>query len=161
MNENRNLKPLLLRPLRKEDEKAFLEYRKKTPSLAALGPEEEFRHLLEKVSADPGSVTGVFQRGRLVGLLFLTRRSEKEAEIGYEVAKDQRGKGIGGAMLLSFLPQALLRYPVLIARVEEGNLPSRSLLRKAGFLLLPERIEPLSTGGSVLLYEKRRFPREE
>ncbi|WP_157974275.1 GNAT family N-acetyltransferase [Lewinella sp. IMCC34183] len=58
---------------------------------------------------------------------------EEEVEVGYQTARDYRGRGIMTAALKIFRRKAEADEISLIAHIEQTNGPSRRVLQKSGF----------------------------
>ena len=117
-------------------------------------PEPPFRALMAELSrlvaADPsvGALTRLItlpdssnpQGWRVigdVGVKFDAPRSDQEAEIGYSITRNFRGRGFGSRAVLIFCQYLLDQgYTALRARTEDGNDPSERVLEKIGFALV-------------------------
>lgn len=106
---------------------------------------EDLRIRMAKVSSDLSNLKNSeeFQffirfQEQLVGTLSLKNISHMMmyGEIGYDVGESFQGKGIGTRAVSLFVEKIFAETPLrrLIAYVAEGNLASRRLLEKVGFL---------------------------
>lgn len=77
--------------------------------------------------------------GRLVGVVSLRDYDARmlKAEIGYQVAPEAQGRGIGTAAVRALCAAAFAETPLrrLIALIHEDNLASRRLIERVGFRL--------------------------
>ncbi len=92
--------------------------------LSAFGQTDAFRWFVRRNGEIAGTVSvSGFNRMMLL------------AEIGYLVAPEHRGRGVGAAAVRLLIDQLFPRTPLrkLIAFVQEDNLASRRLLERLGF----------------------------
>lgn len=77
------------------------------------------------------------ESGAPVGVTGFIRRGDGKAEVGYLLAREHHGKGYGQESLRAVCELAFYRCDIrkLVATVTVGNVASRKLLEKAGFML--------------------------
>lgn len=119
---------------------------------------EDFAGLLAEQEAG----TGIFHvlveaDGSVVGRFNLFRVGEGTAELGYRVAQRVAGHGVATATVEELCRLATARYGLrtLRAATTHGNLASRRVLTKAGFV----PVGPALPGGRLgTLYERELAP---
>lgn len=77
--------------------------------------------------------------GALVGTMVLFRtdpNDEDTAELGYTIEKASRGQGLGARALRAMTAYGYeLGFTTLVLRIDEENVPSQAVARKAGYHL--------------------------
>lgn len=104
------------------------------------------RHRVEALDADPAAAPYLLhvaiRDGEFVGRIGCHEgpRPDGSVEIGYAVAADQRGKGLGGQLVDGFLSWLATRgVTSVVASVRPDNGPSLRLLARRGFVETGER----------------------
>ena len=103
--------------------------------------EDSFTRMLEQMKGYPAYTVIDYEIHKVAGLCFLSEYSmfpafRTTAEIGYYIAPDYIGKGIG-SMCLDKLASAALEHNIthLLARISSENLQSIQFHKKKGFVL--------------------------
>ncbi len=143
---------LILKPLKKLDYKAFVDFSKEydgkvvsVDEFSEIQASKEFLflqtgklwlYLFEKRTQNR------FDAGELIGYVEITPNAESEnvAEVGYFVNESKRGCGYGKIMLKMALQTcAYMEFEMLTASVEVSNAPSVAVLKSAGFEFQDEK----------------------
>lgn len=113
--------------------------------------EEFFPEFIRNYFSDAlPSLFAVLEEKRIGAIRFDPGKAEnqkKGVEISLIIAKEERNKGLGGAILLAIEP--FLRrngIETVIAKIKKGNLPSIKVFSRAGYSLKGE--------GEILIFEK-------
>jgi len=99
---------------------------------------KSFSKLLKAVSSHKSIVlVAVNEKGNMVGMGELNSNAWPEAphiaDIGFSVAKDYRGMGIGMRIVKELLKRARDKYEIITAGTFSRNIASKKLLKKLGF----------------------------
>ena len=118
---------------------------------------EAHRALLAEQDAGAGAYyVLVTDGGEVLGRFNLYFTGEGAANLGYRVAQDVAGRGVATASVAELCVLASRRHGVRILRagVADGNIASRRVLEKNGFLLVGPA-DPADIGGANgWLYER-------
>ena len=100
-----------------------------------LGGPDWPRRLLELAAGSPGRLAlAAVRDGAVVGLVDLERGGGGRADVALVVAPQERRAGLATAMIGALLEhRALAGVVELVAGVENGNVASEALVRRAGF----------------------------
>lgn len=84
--------------------------------------------------------------GQMIGSICLWNLSDdrSRAELGYDLVTAQQGKGIMSEALATVLQFGFmeLKFQLIDAYTHRDNAPSRRLLERNGFVLMPEKTDP-------------------
>jgi len=110
--------------------------------MAAVIPRDEatfYAHWAKILAERSAVVKTIHADGVLVGSISCFNRDEKDF-VGYWIAKEHWGKGIGSRALMLLLDEVSIRP--LHARVAKDNTASLRILQKCGFEITGYRISP-------------------
>jgi RimJ/RimL family protein N-acetyltransferase len=97
---------------------------------------------LERVLADPDRRLWIAEAdGRKLGTVSAARAGPDTVEVSITVAPDQRGRGVGRAMLRACVAETARVWPdrAIVATVRVENAASRRLFERCGFVAAGER----------------------
>lgn len=101
-----------------------------------------------------GLFRAVLADGQLVGMVSLEQKQDvchRDGELSYLLDARFQGRGIMGAAVRQFCPQAFRQLPLLriTAEVFSDNIASRRVLEKNGFVLEGRLRQAICKGGTV------------
>jgi RimJ/RimL family protein N-acetyltransferase len=135
---------LHLRPAMGEDARLLFNWVNQPDCLAAslktLSPIEWAEHLNwfeKRVSSSGCGIWIATFAGKPIGQVRAEVGADDQLHVAIYIAAPARGAGHGSAMLASLATESAARWPgvSLVARVRNGNAPSRKLFEKAGYRL--------------------------
>ena len=132
----------LLRPFEEKDLESFMVYRNNLEWMQYQGfknlTKDEYREtLLAPLNIEKGMQLAIADKttDRLLGDVYLSKK-EKTISIGYTINPDYSQKGYITEILKALLPRLKECFSdcKIVAITEKGNVPSKNLLLKLGFV---------------------------